>query len=239
MNPQEIKDLRLEKKLTQEAFGEIFGVSKAAVSRWENGVDSPSGSAMKMLKRLACGDVVITELSDLEVKLLDQNVKLGGFNNREDYLTASLKYLIQHGDFMPINPADRITVLDEPDNVQEFPFFGCMAAGQPVESQIVGEKLSVSSDLDPTTHAIFEVNGESGGDKYPDGSRWLVELVKNGENWTAKKGKPAVFCDENGCYLKIYNGGKVPFASVDPNHPDLYPGENLRLVGYPIQMIKE
>lgn len=36
-----IKELRKEKKLTQEAFGALFGIKKSTVSMYENGNSSP------------------------------------------------------------------------------------------------------------------------------------------------------------------------------------------------------
>jgi len=102
MNPEDIRIFRKGKKLTQESLGELCGVSKAAVSRWEKGIDSPSGSAMKILQRLKSGETVVSELSDLEIKLLDQNVSIEKLKDREDYLTASLKHLLQFGEFLSI-----------------------------------------------------------------------------------------------------------------------------------------
>jgi transcriptional regulator with XRE-family HTH domain len=104
MKPHEIKDLRLAKKLTQSELGEICGVDKASVSKWEKGKNNPSGGALKILQQLRSGEIVVTELSDLEAKLLEQNVKIGGFASAEDYLTASLKHLLAHGEFMNILP---------------------------------------------------------------------------------------------------------------------------------------
>jgi transcriptional regulator with XRE-family HTH domain len=102
MSPGEIELLRKSKKLTQKQLGELCGVSNSAVSNWESGRDAPSGSAMKILKRLAAGDLVVSQLSELEMKLLEQNVRVGGFRDREDYLTASLKHLLVHGRFLEL-----------------------------------------------------------------------------------------------------------------------------------------
>ena len=66
-----------------------------------------------------------------------------------------------------------------------------------------------------------------------DGERWLVSIEKKG--MTPKKGKPAVFRDAQGCYLKLYEGGKNPFRSVNPDFPDVHPGDGLELVGYPVE----
>lgn len=113
MNPNEIKELRKEKKLTQEQLGEVCGVRNSSVSRWEKGVDSPSGPALKILQQLRDGDLVVSEVSDLEVGLLDQNVKVGGFKDREDYLTKSLKHLLVHGEFLSLNQSEPLRLVAE------------------------------------------------------------------------------------------------------------------------------
>jgi hypothetical protein len=125
----------------------------------------------------------------------------------------------------------------DPVPVSEFPFPGSVAAGQPVEPERA-ETLKVASDLSPDNHAVFEINGESGGDEFKDGERWLVEIFP-GEARTAKKGKPAVFRDKDGAYLKIYQGKGLPLRSVDPNHPDVVPSDGMELVGYPVERVKD
>lgn len=104
MKPQEIKELRTSKKLTQQQLAELLGFNKSAVSSWESGDRNPSGPALKILHQLRDGELVVTELSELELKLLDENVKAGKFNDREDYLTKSLKHLLVHGAFLEIQP---------------------------------------------------------------------------------------------------------------------------------------
>lgn len=49
---QNIKHLRKEKKLTQEALGELIGVKKAAVSTYEIGRNYPSVEALLKLVEL-------------------------------------------------------------------------------------------------------------------------------------------------------------------------------------------
>ena len=39
---ERIKEIRLEAKLTQQAFGELFAVSQDTVSLWENGRSYPN-----------------------------------------------------------------------------------------------------------------------------------------------------------------------------------------------------
>ena len=39
--PEEIKDLRLRKRLTQERFAKLIGVSLSSVHNWERGLKHP------------------------------------------------------------------------------------------------------------------------------------------------------------------------------------------------------
>lgn len=164
--------------------------------------------------------------SAYEVVQIAHGLQAGGYNHLEDlYHDAVIHY------------ADKLLE----DNVDFhsdalFPYYGPMAAGQPVESQLEGETFKAASKLDPSTHAIFEVCGQSGEPQFMDGEKWIVELSM--QSYTAKKGKPAVFKDSNGCYLKIYNGKQAPFSSVNPNFPDVTPGDSLSLVGYPVERIQ-
>lgn len=99
MKPEEIKHLRKQKKLTQTELGELCGVNKSSVSAWEKGLRNPSGSALLQLQRLQQGQSTLLTLSDIEIKLLEENIRQGGFRDCEDYLTASLKHLIQYRHF--------------------------------------------------------------------------------------------------------------------------------------------
>lgn len=40
---QFLRELRTEKKLTQEQFAEIIGMTNRSISRWENGVSHTKG----------------------------------------------------------------------------------------------------------------------------------------------------------------------------------------------------
>ena len=113
MKPHEIKELRLEKKLSQQDMGDICGVSKTAVSKWEKGQTEPSGPSLIRLKELRDGKVVISELTPLESKLLADNVEAGSFKDAEHYLIESLRYLINHGSFMPLDHKLSLVAEDE------------------------------------------------------------------------------------------------------------------------------
>ena len=123
----------------------------------------------------------------------------------------------------------------EPSDIVEFPFVGAAAAGQPVEAPRDGA-LEVASSLSPDNHVIYEICGDSGLPEFKDGEKWLVETFP-GETRTAKKGKPAIFRDAQGAYLKIYDGYNKPLRSVNPKSDDVVPLEGMKLVGYPVQRV--
>lgn len=106
MDPNEIMAFRKQKKLSQQELGNLCGVTKATVSKWEKGQRNPSGSALIQLRRILDGGTMVIPMSDLEIKLLDESVRLGGFKDREDYLTESLKHMIQYGGFVEPDSGD-------------------------------------------------------------------------------------------------------------------------------------
>lgn len=68
-----IKELRCEKKLTQEQLAEVLGVSSRSVSRWENSVNLPDLDLLILIARYF--DVEIEELLDGERKSENMNSK--------------------------------------------------------------------------------------------------------------------------------------------------------------------
>lgn len=172
-------------------------------------------------------------LNDETLDLADKASRLVG----ADSLASFCREVIQsEAKRIVAESAQKITSIAAKDEVvssQEYHFYGSVAAGQPVESE-VNDIIIVHSVLNPANHIVYEVNGGSGGKQYPDGSRWLCEIFP-GETRTARKNTPAVFRDSQGTYLKIWDGKR--FKSVDPNFPDVQPDETLQLVGYPIEMI--
>jgi putative transcriptional regulator len=49
---EEIKNIRLDLKCTQNMFAKILGVSKSTIEYWEAGKSSPAGSSSRMLALL-------------------------------------------------------------------------------------------------------------------------------------------------------------------------------------------
>ena len=60
---QRIQALRKEKGLSQEALGEALGVSRQAVSKWEQGRAAPSTANLLALAKLygACAEELLQE----------------------------------------------------------------------------------------------------------------------------------------------------------------------------------
>ena len=48
-SPQEIKQVRLDSKMTQKTFAACIGVSEKSVEAWEGGRSRPDGAARRML----------------------------------------------------------------------------------------------------------------------------------------------------------------------------------------------
>ena len=65
--PENIIRLRHEKKLTQEELADFIGVTKASVSKWEKGINTPD---LMLLPQLAAYfDVTVDELIGYEARL--------------------------------------------------------------------------------------------------------------------------------------------------------------------------
>lgn len=48
--PDEIKKIRIDSQLSQDAFAKLLGVSRATLNRWEQGSQIPSKIALHLLK---------------------------------------------------------------------------------------------------------------------------------------------------------------------------------------------
>lgn len=117
-------------------------------------------------------------------------------------------------------------------NITELPFAGAAAAGEPVEAPR-NETISVPGNW-PAGHYVLEVNGQSAEPEFPDGSRWVID----GRNcYTPKQGVPCIVADENGSYLKKWNSKQKIFESINPEFPDIAPGDSATLRGYPVKRL--
>ena len=71
--PDNIIRLRHEKKLTQEELADFMGVTKASVSKWEKGINTPD---LLLLPQLAAYfDVTVDELIGYEAQLSGEQIR--------------------------------------------------------------------------------------------------------------------------------------------------------------------
>lgn len=47
---EEIRQIRIEKQMTQKTFADVLGVSVKSVEAWEAGTNKPNGSAVRLLQ---------------------------------------------------------------------------------------------------------------------------------------------------------------------------------------------
>lgn len=59
----DVKNIRLNLKMTQKQFAEIFGVSVKTIEAWENGRNRPNGAAMRLLEICEKNPNVFVELN--------------------------------------------------------------------------------------------------------------------------------------------------------------------------------
>lgn len=94
-----IKELRGERKLTQEQLAEIFGVSNRSVSRWENGINMPDLDLLIQLAKYF--DVGLEELLDGERRKKDMDkkseetlLKVADYSNVEkEFFSKRIRYV--------------------------------------------------------------------------------------------------------------------------------------------------
>ena len=93
---QFLKELRTEKKLTQEQFAEIIGMTNRSISRWENGV---------LIQIAEYFDVSIEEILDGERRTTSNDnkteetlLKVADYNNSENMIFSKrLSYIFLMG----------------------------------------------------------------------------------------------------------------------------------------------
>lgn len=95
MLPDDIREWREKKGLTQSQLGALCGVGKSSVSQWESGATVPSGSAKVILEELVSGRRAIIPLTGLEERLLDELVTRTQAADRHDFLSRALLKAIQ------------------------------------------------------------------------------------------------------------------------------------------------
>ena len=100
---QFLRELRTEKKLTQEQFAEIIGMTNRSISRWENGVNMPDFDVLIQIAEYF--DVSIEEILDGERRTSSMDneteetlLKVADYNNSENMIFSKrLSYIFLMG----------------------------------------------------------------------------------------------------------------------------------------------
>jgi transcriptional regulator with XRE-family HTH domain len=103
ISPQEIRRFRKLNGLSQDELGRRCGVRKSSVSEWELGKSSPSGAAALLLEGYLRDERNPLPLTKRQELLLDEAVRRGSFDSREEFLAACLSLLIRNN-----GPAKRV-----------------------------------------------------------------------------------------------------------------------------------
>lgn len=92
---QFLRELRTEKKLTQEQFAEIIGMTNRSISRWENGVNMPDFDVLIQIAEYF--DVSIEEILDGERRTSSMDneteetlLKVADYNNSENMIFSKI-----------------------------------------------------------------------------------------------------------------------------------------------------
>lgn len=91
---QKIKNIRLEKGMTLEEFGKMFGASKSNVRSWEIGTNLPNPERLKTIAKIA--DISIDELLYGSFTQRLGNILSKTLNENEKYKNLNFSTLYKH-----------------------------------------------------------------------------------------------------------------------------------------------
>lgn len=109
---QKIKEIRLNRGMTLEEFGKMFGASKSNVRKWENAESLPNKSRMKKIADLA--GVSVSEFVSNHTGEKIKEIRLGLGENLETFsarfdANRGLASAWENGRFIP-NPERLLTI---------------------------------------------------------------------------------------------------------------------------------
>ncbi len=114
----------------------------------------------------------------------------------------------------------------------ELPFYGSVAAGEQITTQLEGETAKVSKSY-PTGYFVVEVNGESMMPTLDDGERIVCETKEH----TPADGKVCIVSDGHGSCVKRFDRKRKAFVSDNLEFPDLTPISEVTLQGYYVETL--
>lgn len=91
---QKIKIIRLKKGMTLEEFGKLFNTSKGIISRWENGISTPTPERLKKIAELGGVSVAyITGISDYPID--EKQIEKLVYSTINDLLSSDCEILLK------------------------------------------------------------------------------------------------------------------------------------------------
>lgn len=91
---QKIKIIRLKKGMTLEEFGKLFDTSKGIISRWENGISTPTPERLKKIAELGGVSVAyITGISDYPID--EKQIEKLVYSTINDLLSSDCEILLK------------------------------------------------------------------------------------------------------------------------------------------------
>ncbi len=211
-----IRELRESKGLTQEALGNIVGVQRAAVQKWETG--KVQNLKRETIKKLADFFSVSPSSFIVEDVTMDNKSFLTPPNITEDYTTFPVIGEVAAG-------YEHIAVEDWEGDTVDIP-----------NSHLIGRKKD--------DFFVLRVKGDSMYPLYHEGDRVLV-LKQSTMNYSGQIGV-VLYDDDKGTLKKVeYAMGEdwMRLVPVNPNHPIIKIEneslEHCRILGIPKLLIRE
>lgn len=196
-----IKELRDKRGMTQEELGEVLGISKQALGRYESGQRRPNQDAMFQL-----ADFFNVSLDSFFPERKSRNINI-------IYDQLSEPRQVKVYDFAEIQ-------LNEQKSSQTFTVYGQTAAGSPLEYGQDAVEERETSYIPKGAEVALIVNGNSMEPTYPNGSIVFYKRQPQVEN-----GSVAIVEVDGGVTCKKikfdYENEKVILQSINPDYEDV------------------
>lgn len=116
---QQLRQLRIEHKLSQQDLADAIYVSRSAVAKWENGLGLPSSDCYEALLRFFAVSDKLLLIDEDEYRMVSRRVRQRGHILRLEsmpfFVVGALGYYIRFADRPPhiseTRPADAITFI--------------------------------------------------------------------------------------------------------------------------------
>ena len=213
----DLKSRRLELGLTLEEVGDLVGVGKSTVRKWENGmIDNMKRDKIALLAkalRISPLQLVVDGYNGSETSDI-----LSVYNQLESNRKRTVYNFAEH-------QLDEQNHVDEESTVY---LYGQTAAGAPIAYGDINYDV-VSGDIPKDADGALFVNGDSMEPLIENGSIIFYKkqpVVENGEVAVVELNGSEVTCKKF-----YFNGRDVILRSINENYKDLIINEGVRVIG--------